>query len=193
MPAIASGRIQSGSGALVFTATSLSATTGAASAASSSSGTTPNTTLTLVAPSGGVTLYDSVTQSTVGNNNVTLNLRNLIGTGNITISESDGLIYIFGASNTSPTTAIVAAATGTPTPLTAQLNIVTTVGSSAGVILPATIGVITEVLNRGANTLAVYPPVGAHIEGNGTNAAVTIAVNGAAQFLMTSTTQGYAF
>lgn len=69
---------------------------------------------------------------------------------------------------------------GTATILTAQTNVVTTVASGAGVILQS--GIVQRVLNRGANVLLVYPPSGANIETNAANAAVSIAVGGAATF-----------
>lgn len=76
--------------------------------------------------------------------------------------------------------------------LTSQVNVVTTVAAGSGVILQTSVKSPVRVLNRGANALLVYPNSGAQIEGAGTNAAVTVAIGGSADFLMASATQWYA-
>lgn len=53
------------------------------------------------------------------------------------------------------------------TVLPAIYNIVTAVSSGQGVIL--TTGIRTVVMNRGANILKIYPPVGSQLESLGTN------------------------
>lgn len=64
-------------------------------------------------------------------------------------------------------------------------NIVTTTAASTGVILPATLSASDEmwVVNYGANTLSVYPPVGGKINNGSTNAAVSISANKNASFI----------
>jgi hypothetical protein len=84
---------------------------------------------------------------------------------------------------------------GTATALTTMFNEVTSTPASTGVIManPSTAGTggIFAVFNRGANTLNVYPPVGAAIDGNAANAAVTIAAGSKNTFVGVSDTQFY--
>lgn len=77
------------------------------------------------------------------------------------------------------------------TPITAQFNVVTTVAAGAGVILPTTLNTKILIINRGANDLSVYPPLNAQLESYGTNVAVSIPVGNSAEFIMTSSSQGY--
>lgn len=70
----------------------------------------------------------------------------------------------------------------TATQLLPGNSVVTTVAANAGVILPAMNCYEVVVMNRGANDLKVYPPLGDLIEGNGVNAAVLIAPNNSATF-----------
>jgi hypothetical protein len=68
---------------------------------------------------------------------------------------------------------------GTATALSTQINGVTTVAANQGVLLPVvSAGTWIRVLNRGANTLKVYPPSGGNIEGLSANVASSLAVNG---------------
>lgn len=81
---------------------------------------------------------------------------------------------------------------GSATALAARYNVVTTVASGTGVILPASaINSVITVMNRGANTLNVFPNTGAQIESSGTNTAVTIAAGSTTEFICTSGTQWY--
>jgi hypothetical protein len=69
------------------------------------------------------------------------------------------------------------------TSLPARLNVVTTVPSGSGVRLPLISRQHTViVLNRGANTLTVYPDTSASIETNAVNAGVTLNAGGNAIF-----------
>jgi len=75
---------------------------------------------------------------------------------------------------------------GTATPLTANINIATTVGSGTGFILPITTptgnliqpGTEIKLFNRGANTASLYPPTGGQIETLGTNNPSGVATGG---------------
>jgi hypothetical protein len=99
------------------------------------------------------------------------------------------------AGSYSPTLATYSAAgtnQGNATPVTSNINIVTSVGSNTGVVLIGSSVNNQLVENRGANVLNVYPNSGAQIEGNGTNVAVTIAVGSQVMFNCTTTTQCYA-
>ena len=104
-----------------------------------------------------------------------------------TISDTTGMKY-------STTNSIAAAGTtqGTATALTTSYNAVLTVGSGTGVVLPtATSGLRCVVVNRGLNTLSVYPASGAAIDGAATNAAVSIGVGASATYEAANTTQWY--
>ena len=82
---------------------------------------------------------------------------------------------------------------GSATALTSQINIITTVATTAdSVILPAAAS-LSEivVINRGANSLAVFPNSGAQIEASGANTSVTIAAGTSATFDCVSNTQWY--
>jgi hypothetical protein len=60
--------------------------------------------------------------------------------------------------------------------LSADINYVTTVAASTGVILPPmNPGDSINIYNKGANTLAVYPPVGGAINSVATNGAYNVA------------------
>lgn len=99
----------------------------------------------------------------------------------------NGLKYIVSA-------AVSAAGStqGTATALTSDENVVTTVASNTGVVLPAsTAGIVITVVNKGANPLNVYPPVSSAIDAAGTNTAVVIPVGGFVTFDCVSGTQWY--
>lgn len=75
---------------------------------------------------------------------------------------------------------------GTATLLTTANNVVTTVGAGSGVRLPVTPTVSKNdrlhVANHGANTLAVYPPVGGKFGTASTNVPAMIAPGKCADF-----------
>lgn len=77
-------------------------------------------------------------------------------------------------------------ATGTTQATALQLiggkHIVTTTPANSGVILPKLRCYDLVVLNRGLNTLNVYPPVGETIEGFSVNAPLALNSNNAAIF-----------
>ena len=88
-------------------------------------------------------------------------------------------------------TGLVAAGSnqGNALALTASNSVIATTAASTGVILPAVqAGEEVWIYNAGANTLAVYPPVGAAINSGATNAAFTLATTVAAQFKFVSNT-----
>jgi hypothetical protein len=104
MPSISAGRVVPGSGQISFGATptpsgSTTSSTGASAAATP----TTTTTLSLIGPTTGLALYDSVVQSTTSSNNITLALRNLIGGDNISITSNDGLLTIATSMVVGPT------------------------------------------------------------------------------------------
>jgi hypothetical protein len=93
------------------------------------------------------------------------------------------------------TTAISAAGTNqaTATALTSMYNVVTTVAASSGVRLPvpAQSGLRCTVVNRGANTLNIYPASGGAIDGAAVNAAFALQSNATIVFESSSGTQWF--
>lgn len=74
----------------------------------------------------------------------------------------------------------------TATQLKAGLSVVTTVGSSAGVLMPAAqASPICAVVNDGANSLSIYPAVGEKLNNLAVNLPVTVA-SGKTVFLLPS-------
>lgn len=80
---------------------------------------------------------------------------------------------------------------GDATALTAQFNVVTTVASGSGVILP-THGPIW-IRNAGANALKIWPPVGDNINALSANAAATLPVGASAILDTADEAQWYTF
>ena len=81
---------------------------------------------------------------------------------------------------------------GAATALTVDYNVVTTVAASTGVKLPtATAGRRIVIVNKGANTLSIYPATGATIDALAENAAIQVAANGSIEIMASSTTQWY--
>lgn len=105
-----------------------------------------------------------------------------------TIQDTTGMLY-----STAAAVSAAGSTQGTATALTKSYNVVTTVASSTGVALPtpSAAGFRVVVVNKGANTLNVYPAVGGAIDAAGTNTAVTLLVNGTATYQAASTTQWY--
>ena len=76
--------------------------------------------------------------------------------------------------------------------LTKELNFVTTAAAGTGVKLPTAIaGMQITVVNRGANTLNVYPETGAQIDALGTNVATTVASNAENVLVASTATQWF--
>jgi len=95
------------------------------------------------------------------------------------LSNLEGDVQIGGVLSQSLVTGLVGAGTsqGTATPLTANINIATSVPSGTGFILPTLTpdgnsihaGTQITLVNRGSNIASLYPPSGAQIEGLGAN------------------------
>lgn len=84
------------------------------------------------------------------------------------------------------------ASQGTGTALTSDYNVITTVASSTGVVLPTAVaGKTVIVVNKGANTLAVYPASGAAIDALSSNIAISLPIGGWMEFNAASATLWY--
>jgi hypothetical protein len=118
-------------------------------------------------------------------------------------SGSGSLVFATSPSITTPTlnsavvnnnNAVSAAGTtqGTATALTVDYNVITTAAASSGVVLPtATAGRRIVIVNKGANTLSIYPATGGTIDALAANAAIQVAANGSIELMASSVTQWY--
>ena len=102
---------------------------------------------------------------------------------NTSILTVSGALVTTTSLSTSLTTSISAAGTnqGSATSLTSDYNVISTVGSGQGVILPVTsspYGRSVTVINNGANALLVYPPSSGTIDSAATNTPVTLPISG---------------
>ena len=72
------------------------------------------------------------------------------------------------------------------------MNIVSTVLSGNGVVLPTAVaGMVLTITNSSANSLLVYPATGAAINALAANAGLTQVANATIQFIAPTTTQWY--
>lgn len=128
----------------------------------------------------GSTLASGVTASSLTSVGT---LSSLAVTGNITVST--------GYTQRSVATGISAAGStqGTATIINRELNVVSTVASGTGVILPSSIGTTFVVVNAGANALNVFPVSGAAIDTNAANAALALPVGARIMFIQVSAAQ----
>ena len=112
------------------------------------------------------------------------------GTGNITA----GNVTVTSYHLRSVATAISAAGTtqGTATAITKEINVVPTVATGAGVILPTAVaGMVITITNTSANSLLVYPAVNGIINALAANAAFTHPTLATLQYIAPTTTQWY--
>jgi hypothetical protein len=81
---------------------------------------------------------------------------------------------------------------GTATAITKELNVVSAVASSTGVVLPTAVaGMVITITNTSANSLLVYPATGAAINSLAANVSFTQVSNATLQFIAPTTTQWY--
>lgn len=117
------------------------------------------------------------------------------GSGALVFGTSPSLTTPALAGETFSTSAAVTAGTNAQGQgaLTTDLNVITTASANpSGVTLPtATTGRRIIVVNKGANSINIYPATGAQIDALGSNTAISLAVNGVMEFNASSTTQWY--
>lgn len=148
-----------------------------------STGTEPDDNYTYIVPNGassGEWVRLSIASTIGGASFTTINVSGL--------STLTGDVIIGGILSKSLVTGLVGTGStqGTATPLTANINIATTVASGTGFILPIITpdgnsiksGTEIKLFNRGANTASLYPPSGGQIESLGTNNPSGIAPGG---------------
>jgi hypothetical protein len=122
----------------------------------------------------------------------------LSATGALTVGQDE---TIAGYVANSVVSGIVATGTTQSTAfnLAAQINIVTNVAANTGVVLPTYMksganliaGTVVRIVNRGANTLNVYPNAGTTIEALGINNPAAVAPNGSAEYIYVGSSQWY--
>ena len=155
-------------------ATTANSVAGANVSGTVSSATTAGTVTTAAQPN--ITSVGTLTSLSVSGN---------ISSANLTTS---GYTFV------SVGTGISAAGTvqGNATVIAKQINVVSTVASGAGVVLPSAVaGMTIYITNTSANSLLVYPASGGAINSLATNAAITQAANSTLHYIAPTTTQWY--
>jgi hypothetical protein len=125
---------------------------------------------------------------------VTATGANIAGTANVVGNLTAANVTVTGYHLRSVATGISAAGTtqGTATALTKELNIVSTVLTGNGVVLPTAVaGMILTITNTSANSVAVYPAANGIINALTANAAFTQPASATLQFIAPTTTQWY--
>lgn len=130
--------------------------------------------------------------SVSGNANVgNIGISGLIAaTGNVTGANVTASGYVIHSVDVSVTAA--GTTQGTAAALAKEINIVTTANSGTGVVLPIAVpGMILTVTNTTANTVSVYPAVGAQINQLGVDAALSQLSNVTLQYIAPTSGQWY--
>jgi hypothetical protein len=119
----------------------------------------------------------------------------ITGTGDVVMSTTPTITTPALAGETFSTSATVTAGTDAQAqgPLTTDYNVITTTAASpSGVTLPtATTGRRIVVVNKGTNSVNVYPASGGTIDALAANAAIALPVGGVMIFNASSVTQWY--
>ncbi len=142
---------------------------------------------------GNITGSISATTATTAGTVTTAAQPNITSVGTLT-SLTAGNITTTGYAFVSVGTGISAAGTvqGNATAITKQINVVSTVGSGTGVVLPTAVaGMTIYITNTTANSLLVYPASGAAINTLSTNIALTQAANSTIHYIAPTSTQWY--
>lgn len=116
------------------------------------------------------------------------------GNANLTFNKTTGSLSVGGNYLRSVQTGISAAGAtqGTATALTKDMNIVSTVSSGQGVVLPTAVaGMMITITNTSANSVIVYPASGAQINSLGTNNGLTHTAGATLMFIAPTSTQWY--
>ena len=117
-------------------------------------------------------------------------LTSLVSTGNIQGSSIISTGYVIRSVGTGITAA--GSTQGTATPLSKEINIVSTVSSAQGVQLPTAVaGMVLTVTNTSANSLLVYPAASSYINTQAINVGFVQPAGATIQFIAPTTTQWY--
>ncbi len=137
------------------------------------------------------TTAGTVTTAAQPNITSTGTLTSLTVSGNVTAQAN---VNMTGFVIRSVSTGIAAAGSnqGTATAITREMNVVSTVASGAGVILPTAVaGMVVSITNTSANSLLVYPHSGGDINGAATNVAFTHTAGATLQYIAPTTSDWY--
>ena len=143
----------------------------------------------------GITSIDgyAATVSTAAQPNITSvgTLTSMTSSGNVQGANVIATSYHIRSINAAVSAAGTVQANATA--ITKEVNVVSTVASGAGVVLPTAVaGMEIKIVNTAANALLVYPASGGKINALATDASYTIGATSAMlQFVATSTTQWY--
>ena len=111
-------------------------------------------------------------------------------TGNVTANNVITTKFLINSVN--PSVLAAGSTQGTGTVLGNTINVITTVASGAGVVLPTAVaGMTIYITNTSANSLLVYPASGAAINELSTNVALTHATKATIHYVAASSTQWY--
>ena len=114
----------------------------------------------------------------------------LSATGNVTANNVITGKFLINSVN--PSVLAAGSTQGTGTVLGNTVNIVTTVASGAGVVLPTAVaGMTIYITNTSANSLLVYPATGAAINELSTNVALSQVTKATIHYVAASSTQWY--
>jgi hypothetical protein len=135
------------------------------------------------------------TAGTVTNNaqpNITSigTLTSLAVTGNITSANITTSAFVVRSVGTGISAA--GSTQGTATSISKEINVVSTVGSGQGVILPVSVaGMVIHITNTSANSVIVYPASGGAVNSLSTNAGYTQSAGATITYIAPTTTQWY--
>lgn len=150
---------------------------------------------------GGITATGTVTGGTLVGTLANISGNAIVGnlysnaianvTGNI-FSNSNVISNAYFVSSVATLIAAAGTTQATATALTKEINIVSTVPASTGVILPTAVaGMRIVVRNAGANALNIYPATGGAINTLAVNAAYSLSTNTSIELFASTTTQWY--
>jgi hypothetical protein len=133
---------------------------------------------------------NTVNDAAQGNITSVGTLTSLTSSGNISGANIIASSYHIRSVGTGITAA--GSTQGTGTALTKEINVVSTVASGAGVVLPTAVaGMAIVITNTSANALLVYPAVNGIINTAAANASFSQPAGATLQFVAPTTTQWY--
>jgi hypothetical protein len=142
----------------------------------------------------GANVTGTVSAATTAGTVTTAAQPNITSVGTLSSLSVTGNVACAAFFDASVNAAVSAAGTvqGNATVIASEFNVISTVASGAGVVLPTGLaGIRVTLINTAANACLVYPASGAQINSLGTNAAFSLAAGGRLDYVCISTTQWY--